>query len=1326
MLFRRSKEFASAVPAAIAVFSGLGGAVNSLCKRVRQSLPGSLAIRAREFRFRQRLQTSGSAQNRRLFAGPPVALALTGTSERMLVAIVTSNILGIAGSSSGLLSGDNKTRAPDGFDAIFAALFLGNAIAPQPQAPVALDTIEPSDLDAPAAAIEDFSSVSTTQTSAFSFPVSAQNAGPFGFDAAGPQPEAFATLGKVRTADARAQPILLQGFTNSAVAQAPALSLQVSKPEDLSTFRTVPHSAPTSDAASNSHASTIFGTGTDTFLKFAEQRFNLPADAILSQLVDTDEPAAGGEEPAVNTVSLSAPEFVAPQTVSHAWTGQALPFKSSLTQSGQPAPSNALEFLTEQPTGSANQISANGIAGQYRASESWINSAPTTDRCAWRDLSPAVQGIQPQPTRSTILSAAHPDSVRLPQRPAPLTTIGGVRVATAPVQPTDQLPGVSVKLLSAQQNAGPLSPLTFRWSSFVPLGPNVAAQGEWPTDTMLVPQVRSDVYANMTAATQPTTVDSQPPISNASVILKASAQLLSTSPQEFLDSARIASTATIPLPRSTLTNQWDFQLTQPGASAAGRQPPMTQSATWANPPAMPGIDPPTQANTAIHYSQGQEKEVTAAIKNEAMDRGMPTLVLQAPLRSTADSFSDRLQPNLAAPRAQPSSVVFNSSARWSSPLSIASETTRSAEGEVLQPSRATSELDLDGHADASGVTTGPGPRAESTHAGQEERRPDSRNFTAQQTPASWSSPRPIAAEIAAPAPSEAVLQPGSVPFKPYQESPADTSGGAVSSTSRIEPMQVEQEAPRPESWNFAKKTPVTSSTPAPIAAETTASSTTSDEVLKPAGSKTQAGSSSSPSTTPVLPPADEKVDVRFEPELAPSSKEVSNHTWSDPATRAQTPTAQPSLARVETPTQQRSTPVAPERPFFSVSEKLSQSFDAASNFEEGPQISVPNMEAAPAPQPAARAAPTHSDANWSSPASFEELARPPAKTSYADSEPTFSHMPVQKNSPVAPRVGSTIADTQTQVAATTTSTVSQAIDNPSVAMASTSMAASPNAPQKLVRTVEARSAETISQPVQDPPPARRPRPGTSYSTDQSYKPRDIAADTRDNKPDMVAGSHVGGATEKRTPEVTTETPPTASSDQPTAGSSSSPNTPNHVVDRSAPPTPAESVRSTALQPGASPTTIDLKATIVASTKTEISSRPVDIPALASQLVTKVKAGDKHFDIRLDPPDAGQVDVHLSVASDGRAQAHIIADKPQTLDVLQRDSASLHRALKDAGLDVGNNSLNFSLKGQERGDGGAPRYVPRTSPLTATEPAIAAGPHAFTSSRAADGRLDIRV
>ena len=147
---------------------------------------------------------------------------------------------------------------------------------------------------------------------------------------------------------------------------------------------------------------------------------------------------------------------------------------------------------------------------------------------------------------------------------------------------------------------------------------------------------------------------------------------------------------------------------------------------------------------------------------------------------------------------------------------------------------------------------------------------------------------------------------------------------------------------------------------------------------------------------------------------------------------------------------------------------------------------------------------------------------------------------------------------------------------------------------------------------------------------------------------------------------------------------------------------------------------------VANTNAPAAAARPDVAALAVQIASKAKDGDHHFDIRLDPPDFGKIDVRLSVTSDGHAQAHIAADKPQTLDLLQRDQAVLHRALKDAGLDLSNNSLNFSLKGQERGDGGAPRYASRAPSRNAIESAEAKGPFPFTPSRVAPGRLDIRI
>lgn len=96
----------------------------------------------------------------------------------------------------------------------------------------------------------------------------------------------------------------------------------------------------------------------------------------------------------------------------------------------------------------------------------------------------------------------------------------------------------------------------------------------------------------------------------------------------------------------------------------------------------------------------------------------------------------------------------------------------------------------------------------------------------------------------------------------------------------------------------------------------------------------------------------------------------------------------------------------------------------------------------------------------------------------------------------------------------------------------------------------------------------------------------------------------------------------------------------------------------------------------------------DLHALAVNIAAQSLAGGKQFNIRLDPPELGRVDVRLTVDSTGKAQAHLAVDKPQTLDLLQKDSGNLARALKESGVQLGNNSLQFSLKGQSRQSGGS--------------------------------------
>jgi flagellar hook-length control protein FliK len=132
----------------------------------------------------------------------------------------------------------------------------------------------------------------------------------------------------------------------------------------------------------------------------------------------------------------------------------------------------------------------------------------------------------------------------------------------------------------------------------------------------------------------------------------------------------------------------------------------------------------------------------------------------------------------------------------------------------------------------------------------------------------------------------------------------------------------------------------------------------------------------------------------------------------------------------------------------------------------------------------------------------------------------------------------------------------------------------------------------------------------------------------------------------------------------------------------------------------------------------------NIAALAVTIAANAQAGTKHFDIRMDPPELGRIEVHLSVDDAGKAQAHLSADKPQTLELLQRDSTTLQRGLKDAGVDVGSNGLQFSLRGQERqgGDGDrSPRG--RALGVTAIADTKAPSPNSYAPDSA---RLDIRV
>ncbi|WP_404401843.1 flagellar hook-length control protein FliK [Pelagibacterium halotolerans] len=95
------------------------------------------------------------------------------------------------------------------------------------------------------------------------------------------------------------------------------------------------------------------------------------------------------------------------------------------------------------------------------------------------------------------------------------------------------------------------------------------------------------------------------------------------------------------------------------------------------------------------------------------------------------------------------------------------------------------------------------------------------------------------------------------------------------------------------------------------------------------------------------------------------------------------------------------------------------------------------------------------------------------------------------------------------------------------------------------------------------------------------------------------------------------------------------------------------------------------------------SAPVDVHYVAAEITRHVHNGVNRFEIRLNPPELGRIDVRMEMDQSGNVIARLAVEKSETLDLMQRDQRALERALAEAGLDSAKTELEFSL----RQDGG---------------------------------------
>ncbi|MGB0748372.1 MAG: flagellar hook-length control protein FliK [Magnetospiraceae bacterium] len=121
-------------------------------------------------------------------------------------------------------------------------------------------------------------------------------------------------------------------------------------------------------------------------------------------------------------------------------------------------------------------------------------------------------------------------------------------------------------------------------------------------------------------------------------------------------------------------------------------------------------------------------------------------------------------------------------------------------------------------------------------------------------------------------------------------------------------------------------------------------------------------------------------------------------------------------------------------------------------------------------------------------------------------------------------------------------------------------------------------------------------------------------------------------------------------------------------------------------------------------------------------------GAERIKINLRPASLGRVEVHLEVTRSGHMQANIVVDKPETLDLLQRDARGLEQALRDAGLNTDSGSLNFALRdggnGQGRPENDMASSVPADEDIESVDETIAE-PEIYASGDFTGG-VDIRA
>lgn len=92
-----------------------------------------------------------------------------------------------------------------------------------------------------------------------------------------------------------------------------------------------------------------------------------------------------------------------------------------------------------------------------------------------------------------------------------------------------------------------------------------------------------------------------------------------------------------------------------------------------------------------------------------------------------------------------------------------------------------------------------------------------------------------------------------------------------------------------------------------------------------------------------------------------------------------------------------------------------------------------------------------------------------------------------------------------------------------------------------------------------------------------------------------------------------------------------------------------------------------------------------VSRVSEQFLERFNGKTSTFEIRLDPPELGKVDIRVEVGADGKVMAVIAARDPAVAEALMRGAKTLENALTQAGLNLSDGGIQVQLD-QKQGSG----------------------------------------